>query len=233
MSDDLRQLSARGGWITISISTGIRCARNAASSAFSAIPTRRQSPPSGCMRSQHRGQEAVGMVSLRRQALPMPSASSGWWVIPFLDRAMIGWLGGVASASRPYALIPTTGRAVIRLMCSPLFRRARWRWLRRWAHNGNLTNGITLRDRPADQGRGDLPVRPIDTPRVILTFCSRALFSPSQNILRLIERVPGFRPGAGRALYAAVGAVEQESLIGARGIRLWHSGPLVAWVELF
>ena len=124
----------------ISISTATGCARNAASSAYSVIPTPRRSPRSVCTLLQHRGQEAAGIVAFdgrrfhseRRLGLVGDHFSHG---------ATIERLPGASAVG--HVRYSTTGETILRNV-QPLFAELDGGGLA-VAHNGNLTNGLTLR----------------------------------------------------------------------------------------
>ena len=115
---------------------------NAASSASSAPTMRHGSPPSACTPLQHRGQEAAGH---RRPATASASTLTRAWATSppnFSAEAVINGLAGKLG-DRPRALFHPPARPSC-ATCKPLFAEFESGGFA-IAHNGNLTNAMTLR----------------------------------------------------------------------------------------
>jgi amidophosphoribosyltransferase len=179
------------------------CARNAASSAFSTIQTPPPSPPWPA-RLQHRGQEAAGtwlttaFVPLRAQTGLVGDHSSA----ATIDRLPGRWAIGHVRYS-------TTGETILRNV-QPLFAELEAGGLA-VAHNGNLTNGLTLR---RELIRGGAICQSTSDTEVVLLLAARS--RRPKIVDRFVEALAEIE-GA----YALV-ALTNKKLIGARdplGIR--------------
>ena len=189
-----------------STSTTTGCARNAACSASSAIPTPRRSPRSGCTPSS---------IADRRRRASSPSTATG-----FTPNADSGLVGDHFSSAATIERLPgraavghvrysTTGETVLRNV-QPLFAELDAGGLA-VAHNGNLTNGLTFR---RELIRGGAICQSTSDTEVVLLLAARS--RRPKIVDRFIEALQQIK-GA----YALV-ALTNKKLIGARdplGIR--------------
>ena len=120
--------------------TRIASARNAASSASSVIPMPQRSPRSGLHALQHRGQEAAGIVAFDGHRFNS-ERRLGLVGDHFLQASTIARLPGAAAVG--HVRYSTTGETILRNV-QPLFAELDSGGIA-VAHNGNLTNGLTLR----------------------------------------------------------------------------------------
>ena len=114
---------------------------------FRSSGRRRCTPRSACMRFQHRGQEAAGIVSF--DGAPFSRGAAAWpgWR-PLLegkhDQA------AARAAAIGHVRYATTGETILRNV-QPLFAELNSGGFA-VGHNGNLTNAQTLRREPIDEG---------------------------------------------------------------------------------
>ena len=189
-----------------SISTPIGCAKNAASSASSTILLRPPITALGLHALQHRGQEAAGIVTFdghrfnseRRLGLVSEHFSRASTIERLPGRSAIG-----------HVRYSTTGETILRNV-QPLFSELSSGGFA-VAHNGNLTNGLTLR---RDLVKGGAIFQSTTDTEVILHLVANS------RRTRIIERfIEALRQVEGA--YSLV-ALSHKKLIGARdplGIR--------------
>ncbi len=116
------------------------CAKNAASSAFSAIPTPPRSPRSDCTRSSIAGRRPPASSPSTASA-SIPSAASASSAT--ISRAPPRSNACPATSAIGHVRYSTTGETILRNV-QPLFAELDSGGFA-VAHNGNLTNGLTLR----------------------------------------------------------------------------------------
>ena len=97
---------------------------------------------------QHRGQEAAGVVDLRRQACSTATVRSAWSATISAARRSIAGLPGRAAIG--HVRYSTTGAPLLRNV-QPLFADFAFGGLA-LGHNGNLTNALTLRRQLVERG---------------------------------------------------------------------------------
>ena len=184
----------------------IGCVKSAACSAFSAIRTRPRSPRSACTRLQHRGQEAAGIVSFDGKRFHS-ERRLGLVGDAFSRREVIDRLPGNTAVG--HVRYSTTGETILRNV-QPLFAELNAGGFA-IGHNGNLTNGISLRKQLIRDGA--MMQSTTDT-EVILHLVARS----HRN--RFVDRfIEGLRMLEGS--FAFVGLTNKK-LVGARdplGIR--------------
>ena len=190
--------------------TTTSCTRSAASSASSVIPTPRALTVLGLHALQHRGQEAAGIVSFDGAEFHS-ERHVGLVGDSFTDRAVVDRLPGDRAIG--HVRYSTHGGSIERNI-QPLFAEFSGGGFA-VAHNGNLTNALTLQDKL--QRRGSIFQSTSDT-EVILH-----LIATSRRD-RLVERmIDALAPGRGR-LFAGLPVVEEDDRL-PRSARRPPAGP--------
>ncbi len=186
--------------------TATGCARNAASSASSAIPKSAAITALGLHALQHRGQEAAGIVSFDGQRFHS-ERRMGLVGDNFSRKEVIERLPGMSAMG--HVRYSTTGETILRNV-QPLFAELDGGGFA-VGHNGNLTNGLALRRQLIHEGA--IMQSTTDT-EAILHLVARA----RRN--RFIDRfIEGLRQLEGAYSFVAL---TNKKLIGARdplGIR--------------
>ena len=181
---------------TISISTATGCARNAACSASSAIPTPPPSPRSACTRSSIAARKPPASSPSTASA-SIPSAGSASSATTSPSAEVIDRLPGMRAVG--HVRYSTTGETILRNV-QPLFAELDAGGFA-IGHNGNLTNGLTLRRQLVRDGA--IMQSTTDT-EVILHLVARS------KKPRFVDRfIDGLRALEGA--YSFVGADQQEA----------------------